>query len=317
MMPLPNLHSASVAIGTNPVFIQKIVSTVIALVLLWALRYLVNKIVTKRAPNTKIEYRCHKAIGYITVGIGIFLLARIWVEGFESISTIIGLASAGIAIALKDPIINIAGWGYILWEDPFSVGDRIEIGEFKGDVVDQQLMQFTIMEIGNWIHGDQNTGRMIHVPNGMIFHAPLSNYSDDFAYLWDEKEVRLTFESNWKRAKEIIQEILEEYTKEVSKEAEKALRKASHKFMIMQDNRKFVPHVYTQVTEYGVMLDAHYIVEYSKRRKASHEIWEKILTEFNKCDDIMFAYPTWRIHNKADMQPFVAQEPEELAENES
>ena len=94
------------------------------------------------------------------------------------------------------------GLGYIAWQQPFGVGDRIEIGDFKGDVVDQQLMQFTIMEVRNWVDGDQYTGRMVHVPNGILFQKPLGNYSDDYAYLWDEIHVRLTFESNWQKAKD-------------------------------------------------------------------------------------------------------------------
>lgn len=308
MQDTPSLHAAwsPESMEMNPLLMERLAFTLLALVLLSALKFLTNKMITRKATSSRLEYRLHKAMDYATVFLGIIVIGRIWFAGFKSITTIIGFASAGIAFALKDPIINIAGWAYILWQKPFNVGDRIEIGSTKGDVVDQQLMQFTVMEIGRWIDGDQNTGRMIHVPNGLIFHQSLSNYSDDFAYLWDELKIRLTFESNWEKAKKIVGEILESYTEEVRKPAEKALREASHKFMIMQADGKFEPHIYTEVKDFGVLLDGHYIVEYRKRRKASHEIWENILTEFSKHSDITFAYPTWRVYDQDQMDVYQA-----------
>jgi hypothetical protein len=76
-------------------------------------------------------------------------------------STFLGLVAAGIAVALKDPLTNLAGWLFILWRRPFTAGDRVQIGEHKGDVIDLRLFRFTLLEIGNWVHADQSTGRLL------------------------------------------------------------------------------------------------------------------------------------------------------------
>lgn len=266
----------------------------LAIILLWVLHELLHKFISKRGMSTAAEYRWNKISSYAVLLLGVLLVGRIWFAGFESIGTIIGLASAGIAIALKDPLVNMVGLAYIAWQRPFNVGDRIEIGDVKGDVVDQQMMQFTVMEIGSWVEGDQYTGRMQHIPNGKIFQQPLANYSDDYAYLWDEIHVRLTFESNWQKANEIVQSALDEHCSETSEQAEKALKRASHQFMILSTHSTFEPHVYTRVEEFGIQLDARYIVEYRNRRKVKNELWQNILTKFNAEEDIAFAYPTWR-----------------------
>ena len=67
-----------------------------------------------------------------------------------------------------------------------------------------RIFMFTLMEIGNWVDADQSTGRVIHIPNGKVFKEVLANYSKGFQYIWNEIPVLVTFESNWKKAKEIL-----------------------------------------------------------------------------------------------------------------
>lgn len=89
------------------------------------------------------------------------MIGRVWFEGIHSIATFLGLLSAGVAIALKDLLANLAGWGFIMWRRPFEVGDRVQIGNDTGDAIDLRIFQFTLMEIGNWVEADQITGRTI------------------------------------------------------------------------------------------------------------------------------------------------------------
>ena len=80
-------------------------------------------------------------------------------KGIASLTTFLGLASAGVAIAMHDTIANLAGWFFIISRKPFKVGDRIEIGEIAGDVIDIRIFQFSLVEIGNWVDAEQSTGR--------------------------------------------------------------------------------------------------------------------------------------------------------------
>src|SRR5436309_2546056 len=125
-----------------------------------------------------------------------------------AIATFLGLFTAGLAIALKDIVANLAGWAYIVWRRPFDVGDRVQIGPHAGDVIDLHLFQFTLNEIGNWVKADQSTGRIIHIPNGKVLSEPLANYDKGFRYIWNEIPVVISFESDWKQAKRLLEAIV-------------------------------------------------------------------------------------------------------------
>ena len=144
---------------------------------------------------------------YVGVFTGIFIIGRIWYSGFQSVATLFGLLGAGIAIALKDPLTNLAGWVFLVVRTPFRIGDRIHIGEHTGDVVDIGLFQFQLHEIGAWIDADQATGRVIYVPNAHVFTQPQINYHRGLPCIFDDLMVNITFESNWRKAKDLLKEI--------------------------------------------------------------------------------------------------------------
>ena len=197
---------------------------------------------------------------------------------------------------MKDLIMNIAGWLYIIWKGPFKVGDRVEIGGVSGDIIDIQLFKFTLMEIGNWINADQSTGRLVHVPNNNIFNNPLFNYSRGIPYVWDEIPIYVTHESNWKKAKKILEDIANKYGETISEKAEISIKEASRKFMIF--NAKLHPVVYTSIhNRNSITLTVRYLCGYRNRRESSERIYEDILEQFAEHSDIVFAYPTERLYN--------------------
>ena len=247
----------------------------------------------KSSKNVIYLYKVRKIISYTIIFTALIFSFLVWFENIKSVSTFFGLVSAGVAIALKDLIVNIAGWLFIIWRKPFQVGDRIEIGNNSGDVIDLRIFQFTLLEIGNWVDGDQSTGRIIHLPNYKVFNEPLSNYSKGFKYIWDEILVIITFESNWQKAKKILHTIAEKHTEHLSKEAEEQVKEAAKKFMIFYNN--LTPTVYTDVKENGIQISIRYLCEPKRRRIATQEIWEDILLEFDKNNDLNLAYPTQRI----------------------
>jgi small-conductance mechanosensitive channel len=279
-------------IGLSPEIQIKFFISIIIILILWVLRTLAIKLVWFRTEDVRISYNRRKILSYITIILGILSVTRVWFVGFQSITTFLGLLTAGIAIALRDLIANIAGWIFIIWGKPFSAGDRIQIGNHAGDVIDIRVFQFTILEIGNWVEADQSTGRIIHIPNGMILNQTLANYSKGFQYIWNEIPILITFESNWEKAKDLLQKIANKHGEHLSQAAEKRVKEASKKFMIFYS--KLTPIVYTSVEESGVLLTIRYLCEPSRRRDSKQAIWEDVLKEFAKNKDIDFAYPTHR-----------------------
>jgi small-conductance mechanosensitive channel len=285
-------------LGLSPGVQLDLLQTILAVVILVSLRHLVLRFVYRRTEDIRLHYHARKFTAYTAALLAAIIIARIWFQGFREISTYLGLLSAGIAIALKDLVASIAGWVYLLWRRPFEVGDRIQIGEHAGDVVDIRLFRFTLMEIGNWVEGDQSTGRIVHVPNSRVITDVIANYTRGFEYLWNELPVMVTFESNWERAKKILEEIAARQGERTLKAAEESARKAARRALI--HFRILTPRVWTSVGESGVVLTIRYLCEPRSRRSTAEEFWEEILRAFRECDDIDLAYPTVRRYINPD-----------------
>ncbi len=258
-------------------------------------RFLILAIIYHRIHDSKKRYTWRKSITYTLSIIGILIVGNIWFKGVQSVATFFGIFAAGVAIALQDLIGNVAGWFFIIWRRPFNVGDRIEIAGQAGDVIDKRLFMFTLMEIGKWVDAEQSTGRVIHLPNGLVFKHTIANYSRGFTYIWNEVPVLVTFESNWEKAKELLLEIANKHGEYLTEKAEKQVKAAAKQYMIHYT--KLTPIVWTSVKESGVMLTIRYLCDPRKRRSTEQSIWEDILRQFAKNDDIDFAYPTTRFYD--------------------
>lgn len=275
--------------------IERLLASTLIILLILVIRWVVLRIALRQVKELRSRYRWRKTSSYTASIIGIFLVGSMWISGLNTLSTFLGLVSAGIAIALRDPLVGLAGWGFMLWRRPFQVGDRINIGKHTGDVIDIRLFQFTMLEIGNWVHADQSTGRIIHIPNGVVFTEPITSYTTGFHHIWIELPVLVTYESDWQKAKKILEDIANQYGLEITETAEKKLRKASERFMIYYN--KLTPIVYTSVESDGVLLTIRCLAEPRKRRSVEQFIWEEVLKRFAENDDIDFAYRTQRIYN--------------------
>ncbi len=273
---------------------------VTALVILFAivLRWVFDAMVNRRVSDMARRYVILKTVHYVIGFAACAIMLRTWLGGGgDGLATYLGLLSVGIALALQDPLKNFAGWIFLSTCKPFSVGDRIEVGNFAGDVIDIRLLQFTIVEIGNWVDADQSTGRIIHLPNGWVFTNPLSNYTQGFNFIWNEIPVTVTFESDWQSAKTILTEISERHSAIQTERAAQEVRKAARKYMILFS--QLTPIVWTSVVDSGVTLTIRYLCDPRKRRISAERIWEEVLKSFARRDDIDFAYPTMRYYNNA------------------
>ena len=212
--------------------LTKIITSFAVFLAIFVIRWIVLRIAYKYKENIKERYYWRKISMYVASFFLILTLASLWLKGFSNISTFLGLIAAGLAVTFKEPLENIAAWAFILTKRPFEVGDRVQIGEHKGDVIDQRLLVFTLMEIGNWVDADQSTGRVIHIPNGHVFNQALANYGKGFQYIWNEIPVLITFESDYKKAKKILSEISEKHGGRLSESAEKKVKTAARKYMI-------------------------------------------------------------------------------------
>ncbi len=268
---------------------------ILAIFLLWICKKFIEIILLRGLTDSEQQYKRQKNIT-AAYSLAVFLVfIGIYLKNKEHVTTIFGFLTVGLSLALQDVIRCIAGWWFIIWRRPFSIGDRIEVGEFKGDVVDIRPFQFSLIEVGNWVDADQSTGRVLHVPNSVVLSATVANFGQGFEFIWNEISILITFESDWKLAKQIATEVVNEKSKRNEDVAKEKIRESAKKYMIIYKN--LTPIVYTSVKECGVMLSMRYLVSPRQRRGSEEEIWEAILDEFAKTAKIDFAYPTQRFYN--------------------
>ncbi|MEX0647402.1 MAG: mechanosensitive ion channel domain-containing protein [Balneolaceae bacterium] len=281
-------------LGNTPIHYTYFVETLVIIILLILTHFIVIRIVRKQTQDEVVRYKWRKNLTYTLSFFGVILIGRVWFEGMGSIATFLGLLSAGLAIALRDPVTDMAGWLFLIWRKPFKVGDRIQIGDQKGDVIDIRFFKFTILEIGNWVHADQSTGRVIHIPNHFILRDSIFNYTSDFDFIWNEIKVVVTFESDWKKAKEILTEVANNQMENYVSDAEEQIRRATKSYLIRYKN--LTPIVYTEAVETGIKLTIRHLSHARKRRGWNQLMWEEILERFQNEQKIDFAYQTIRIY---------------------
>jgi len=278
-------------LGISPELLTKLISTMAVVVGYLVFRQLSRRIF-QRVADPESRYGLSKATAYLGGAVGLLIVLKVWFSGITGLATYFGLLSAGLAIALQDPVINLAGWLFIIIRRPLQVGDRIQIGPHCGDVVDIRLFRFIMLEIGHWVNAEQSTGRVLHVPNGWVFKHPIANYDGGFGYIWNELEILVTFESDWRKAKDLATRIVTEHAEHLSEDALQRLEEVAHNFHIKFS--KVTPVVWTSVAESGVRLTMRYLCKPRDRRRSATTIWEALLDALDEEPTIHLAYPTTR-----------------------
>ena len=298
-----NVEWISDQIGISLATLNRIFASLIVLLVLALVRALVLRSLHRRFQEDWVAYRAGKVATYTAMVVGLIAIAWIWIDAFNDLPTFLGLISAGIAIALADVLKNLAGWVYILSRRPFRVGDRIEVGGTRGDVIDIRLFRFSLMEVGNWVDADQATGRLVHVPNGTVFTNHIANYTEGFLYIWHEIPVLITFESDRHRAREILENSLAEHAPPLDRTASGAIRETARSYHIKIG--ALTPVVYLSVRDSGVLLTARFLVDARQRRTIEQAIWTQILDDFDGEPRVDLAYPTTRmyLHGPVSVRP--------------
>lgn len=253
---------------------------------------IINRLLFRYIDDNSRYHIFRKRIYYLFLGVYLIILWVLWAQNTAYIATYVGLLSAGIAIALKDLFANIAAWFFIMIRKPFEIGQRVLIGDSRGDVIDIRLFQFSLMEVTDIQVGEQSTGRIVDIPNHYVFVYPTVNYTKGFKYIWNEISVLITFESDWELAKEKLTEIVNHHALHFTEEAAEQIKSTARKYMILYNN--LTPIVYTDVKESGVELTLRYLCLPKQRRDTNNDIWEDILKLISDASEIDLAYPTLR-----------------------
>lgn len=211
------------------------------------------------------------------------------------IGTVLGLIAAAITIALADVVRSLAGWIYINSRRGVEIGSRVEVDGIIGDVIDIGLLKATLLEVGEpLVHAMQSTGRIVTVPNSVFLNRNVISSATVNPLVWQEIQLLVTFESDWKQAREIMRDVAMELYEEIVPDLRAGFKKLESEYAFRLGST--APIVYTEIAESGVLLTIRNLTPVRRRRSMTDRISETILDRFEKEDAIDFAYPTYRIY---------------------
>ncbi|MDN5129514.1 mechanosensitive ion channel domain-containing protein [Aliarcobacter butzleri] len=281
--------------------VQKMFTILVIIIILSIISFLVKLTLRKYFSQNENFYMINKIINFSLVFLIVMVVLFSYIDNVSYLVTILGFASAGIAIALKDWFMSIFGWMVIVTSGFIQVGDRIRVTkggvETVGDVLDISLFKITIREDVTMISYTKNrrAGRIYFVPNNYIFSELIANYThSELRTVWDGIDITITFDSNHKKAQKIAREILKHYSKGYSDITRKQLSKMRNKYQLRATGVE--PRVFTLVEPHGIVISSWYLTNSYAALVLRSTISPEILDAFMKEDDIHIAYPTQQIN---------------------
>ncbi len=275
------------------------------LILVLLIKWLVKRTIT----DNERFYMANKIINFSFIFVILIIIIFAYIENVSYLVTVLGFASAGIAIAMKDWFMSMLGWLVIVLGGSIHVGDRIKVIkdgiEYVGDVLDISLLRITILEdvtLTTYKH-NRRAGRIIFVPNNYIFTHMIANYSHaTLKTVWDGIDFTITFNSNHKKAQHIAKEIAKKYAKGYTDITRKQLNKLRSRYSLKNTNVE--PRVYAFIEENGIRISVWYLTNAYATLTLRSTISTEILELIKEEDDIVIAYPSQHIYlNKVKEEP--------------
>ncbi len=262
-------------IANHNIVSKNIFYTLGTFMVIYGMKRYTMRVLRKQEYDATKQFTARKAAKSVFNILFIIILFIIWYDTKENILAFVGFFTAGMAIAMRDIILNMIGALYILGATPFKIGDRIEVAGQIGDVIDVKLLQFSMLEVGHRISGEQSTGRILHIPNIYVFSHPLANYEEGFKLIWNEMTIPIDKNCDWELAKELLYKLLEENTRGMIEEAQAQIDNAGKNYLIYYNN--LTPMIYTEVKDHQIILNVRYLCEPRKVRMTEHILWEAVL----------------------------------------
>jgi len=268
----------------------------ISVIFFTLLKHFVKKYIKEES-----AYITNKIINFVNISVVLLIIMFFYINNATYIITILGFASAGIAIAMKDWFMNIFGWFVIITSGNFKVGDRIKVYlqngrvEIVGDIIDISITRIIIYEdvtLGTYTTV-RRAGRIVFIPNNVIFTNPIFNYTHQgLSTIWDGIDITITFDSNHKKAAYLVKEIVNKYSKGYTDITKRRLKKLKSIYNIKTANLE--PRIFTFINDYGIVISCWYLNNYSPLALRS-TISMEIIDAFKKEEDIKIAYQTYII----------------------
>jgi small-conductance mechanosensitive channel len=258
----------------------KLVCAVLGILVVHATFRLLERTLPRYFRERDARYRVRKFVVYAGYAVVIVFVTILFEDRLGRVSFALGVAGAGVVVALQDVIASFAGWFAIGLSDLYTVGHRIQIAEMKGDVIDISVMRTTVMETGGWVSGDLYSGRVLRIPNSYVLKGPIFNYSQGFRFIWDEIKVPLMVNSDQHLAREILLRVAKDNVASYLAEAERSWKRVADNYRL--ENPRLEPTLSLVVSGGSLEFTLSYIVDYTNRTSMKDRLFTQIAEEVTR-----------------------------------
>jgi small-conductance mechanosensitive channel len=276
--------------------VGKFIAALLGLIVVYALIRIAQRSINRFVVDGTSRYRGRKFVAFLGYVLAIIVVATIFSNKLGGFTVAFGVAGAGVAFALQEVIASAAGWVAISVGHYYAVGDRVELGGIKGDVIDIGILRTTLMEVGQWVKADLYNGRIVRVANSFVFKEPVFNYSADFPFLWDEIALPVRYGSNWEYTRAVLNRVVDEICKDYAMHSTEAWAQAVNRYRL--EEAKIEPMITLAATDNWIEFTIRYIVDYRQRRYVRDRLFTRILEEVDRSQDrIRLASATLELTN--------------------
>lgn len=239
----------------------------------------VGRLLARRTDDVYSRYYARKLTRYACAIVVLIALAAVWRAFAGRVGVVLGLATAGLAFAMQEVVGAVAGWFNIVSGRIFRVGDRIQMGGVRGDVIDITPLRTKVMEIGSsapgdsWVRGRQYTGRLVAISNKATFTEPVFNYSSTFEFIWEELSVPVAHRDDWHAAEAILADEVRRVSQ--SEGARKAITEMARRYPVPR--AEVEPRVFVTATDNYMELSARFVVPVRNARSAKDELTRRVV----------------------------------------
>lgn len=253
----------------------KVASAIFGILLIRAIFRVLESWLPRHFRRGDARYHVRKFLVFSGYIVAIIFIILVFEDRLWKASIALGFAGAGVVVALQDVIASVAGWFAIGLSRLYSVGDRIQIADIKGDVIDISILRTTLMEMGNWVNRDLYNGRLARIPNSVVLKGQVFNYSQGFPFVWDEIRIQLSSSSDHDQARELLLCVGREAVKDYMTEAQESWQQVTDNYRI--ENSRLEPTVMLSVVGSNLDLSLSYIVNYAKRDVMKNRVFTDIV----------------------------------------
>ncbi len=261
---------------------RKVVAVIIGLIVINLVVRFLQRAVSSHVESKKVKYGIRRSLTFFGYLSTILLMVGVFSNQLSNVTLALGVAGAGIAFALQEVIVSFAGWIALSFGQFYTIGDRVQLGGIKGDVIDIGVLRTTIMEMGEWVKSDQYNGRIVRIANSFVFKEPVYNYSADFPFVWDEIAMPIKYGSDHNLAREIMLTAAHEVVGDYVAYAQKYWEEMTRKYAV--ENAIVEPMVFLIANDNWLEFTLRYVVEYGKRRTKKDLLYTRILDLISKTE---------------------------------